>query len=287
MQTLQISSMGSKSTIKLTVEQQQTFDYPVPLKNISTALLVIGTAFVPQLNTRLYVGTLTKHTVLLNEEQSVIGKDCSSCGSMYTLDEFYRDKYSLFNRTFTCKHCRAEVGQQFRKNNPKYYRRYLIDNRERAMERSKQWSESNPDKVSLYFSRNSGKRQEYLRNCFTDDTAYMEEITVDKSCAITGLTEDIALDHVMPVAVGRWGNTRGNLLWLTRKLNISKHSRNVFEWAEEMEQERLDYLLPETVNMTVGEFKKRLYEALTDKAAELDMTLETYKQEYDKEYYRR
>lgn len=248
---------------------------------------VVATAVVPELNKQVYVATLTKHSVLMNEEQSVIAKDCNSCGNMYTLDEFYKDKYNLFNRTFTCKYCRAEVGKKFREANPKYYRSYLIKNRGRVLEDSRKWYHRNPDKVAAYVSKQNIKRQESLKQCLPDDPSYIEEISADKKCAITGVTEGIELDHVMPLAAGNWGNSIGNLMWLYGSLNTSKSSSNVFDWLEDMEQERLDYLLPGSVSLTIAEFKEKMLQVLTVKAEELGMTLEQYKQKYNDEYYRR
>lgn len=256
------------------------------MPHISSFLTVIGTARVPELNKEVYVATLRSHTVLLTESQLPIAKDCNSCGNMYTLDEYYKDKYNLFNRTFTCKHCRAEVGRKFRQDNPKYYRRYLIENREKEAIRSRRWYDNNPVKAAVYYSRKAEKRQLALQNSFPDDKEYMKAINSDKTCVLTGVTADVALDHVLPVAVGNWGNTKGNLMWLYSSLNISKGSRNVFDWVADMEQERLDYLLPESVTMTTAEFKEKVTAALTVKAEELGLTFEQYKQLYNEAYYR-
>lgn len=54
-----------------------------------------------------------------------------------------------------------------------------------------------------------------------------------------------------------------------------------------MEQERLDYLLPESVSLTIAEYKEKMLQVLTVKAEELGLTLEQYKQKYNDEYYRR
>lgn len=245
----------------------------------------VATAYVPDLNKDVYVATLKRHKVLLNEEQSVIAKDCTSCGNMYTLNEFYKDKYNLFNRTFTCKYCRAKVGKKFREQNPRYYRRYLLENREKALEESRKWYRNNPDRAALYYSRHAEKRQQSLEQSLPEDKQYIEQIHQVKKCVITGVTEELALDHVMPIAVGYWGNSKGNLMWLYSRLNTSKGSANVFQWMEEMEQERLDYLLPESVTMTIEEFKEKLLLALTAKAEELDLSLEQYKQKYNEEYF--
>ena len=247
---------------------------------------VTGTAYVPELNRTLYVAVLSVHTVLLNEEQQAIVKDCSSCGNMYTMDEFYRDKYAIFNRTFTCKHCRADIGRQFREHNPLYYRQYLINNRERTIAKRQEWQSQNQDKVAVYSAKNSFKRQLALQRAFPDDPGYIKQLEQNKVCAITGTTVDVELDHILPLAEGRWGNTRGNLMWLSSKLNNSKSNRNIFEWSESLEQERLDYLLPEGIEMTVQDFQDKVLAVLTEKAAEKGLTLAEYKQEYEKEYYR-
>ena len=249
-------------------------------------LRVTGIARVPELNKQVYVATLKSHTVLLTENQLPIAKDCNSCGNMYTLDEFYKDKYNLFNRTFTCKHCRAEVGRRFRQDNPKYYRRYLIENRERTLADSRRWYRNNPVKAAVYYSRKAERRQLALQNSLPDDKEYLTAFNSDKTCVLTGVSVDTALDHVMPVAVGTWGNTKGNLMWLYSRLNNSKGSANVFEWAADMEQERLDYLLPESVTMTTEEFRGKVAAALTVKAEELGLTFEQFKQKYNEEYYR-
>lgn len=245
---------------------------------------VTGTARVPELNKQVYVATLKSHTVLLTENQSPIAKDCNSCGNMYTLDEFYKDKYNLFSRTFTCKHCRAAVGKRFRQQNPKYYRRYLIENRERTLEDSRRWLQNNPEKAAIYGSRLALKRQQALENSLPDDAEYMQSINDNKFCVITGVSTDITLDHIMPLSAGYWGNSKGNLMWLYKSLNISKGSNNVFDWIADMEQERLDYLLPESVSMSISEFQQRMTHILTDKAAELGLTFEQYKKKYNAEY---
>lgn len=272
--------------IKLSVHFHQAFNQSVRLKEISPQLNVMGTVTVDEFGRVFYLATAVSQHFLLNEQQNPIGKSCSSCGNYYTMNEFYSDKTHLFSKTSSCKTCRAIKAKEFRAENPLYYRQYWIESRERLQQLSKDWSADNPDRLAVYRARSVTKRKEALQNCFTDDKEYMDSLATEKFCVITGETEDIALDHILPVVKGRWGNTRGNLMWLTSSLNHSKKSNNVFEWAEAMEQERLDYLLPDDTEMTLKEFREKLYAVLTLKAEEKGMTLKQYKQEYEEEYSR-
>lgn len=272
--------------IKLTAQSFNQFEQPVWLKNISSQFHVTGTVSVTELGRVLYTATAVKQTFLLNEEQKLIAKSCYKCGHLFTLDDFYNDKSQLFNKTTSCKHCRAERGKQFRQDNPLYYRRYWLNSRERMQQSALAWRRNNPESIAVSVARNHRKRQEAMERCYPDDTEYLETVNQQKVCVITGLTEGIALDHVLPVTKGRWGNNRGNLLWLSEPLNTSKHNRSVFDWAESMEQERLDYLLPEGIQMSVEEFQQKMTLALTVKAGELGLTLEQYKQKYNEEYYK-
>lgn len=243
---------------------------------------MVGTAYVPELDRELYVGKLLKHTVLLNEEQHPIAKSCTPCATLYTLDEFHTDNSKIFHKTTMCKHCKAQRDIQFRQNNPDYYRRYLIENRETLMAQARQWVKANPERQHRNTVRTARKRREILKHCLPNDPQYMAEITSESACVITGNTVNTELDHVMPLMCGNWGNSKGNLLWLTKSLNTSKGTKNVFEWADSLEQETLDYLLGYHMELTV--FKFRLMKALAVKAGELGLTLEQYQQKYYREY---
>ena len=140
--------------------------------------------------------------------------------------------------------------------------------------------------MQIYSARTLAKRREALANSLPEDKQYKSEIEQQSVCAITGITVNLELDHVMPLAAGNWGNSKGNLMKLYQPLNSSKNDSNIFQWMEQMEQERLNYLLPEGLEMTVEQFKQKVLEALTVKADELGLTLEQYKQKYNEEYRR-
>lgn len=255
--------------MELTYSIEQHYSNPVPLKHISHSLRIIAVVRVIELNKLVFLARLHKQRALLDYDHSLIGKSCSSCGKMLTLNSFYKDKASFAEKTTSCKSCRARRGRQFRIENPNYHREY---------------TKQHAAQFAVYHKRRELKRQRCMELCFPDDQQYLIEVIRQKQCAITGLTENLTVDHIMPVTQGRWGNTAGNLMPLYAPLNQSKGNKNVFEWAEQITQGNLDILLPESMNWSVEYFREQLMNALTDKAAEKGLTLKQYRSEYYKEY---
>lgn len=273
--------------IKLTVSDYTEFEQIVWLKEVSPVLKVLGTVSVAEMGRVLYLAKANKQQFLLNENQQLVGKTCGHCSSFYTVDDFYSDKSQLYSKTTTCKYCRAKRDKQFKADNPKYFSTYWLNSREHLMEYRRKWYQKYPEKRSSYVRNSVLHRQIAMSNSLPEDKQYVAEINSDKQCVITGVSSRLSLDHVLPVTKGRWGNNRGNLMWLYESLNISKNNQNVFLWSESMEQERLDYLLPEGLQMTVAEFQDRIKQAITVKADEKGLTFEQYKQEYTEEYNRK
>lgn len=159
-----------------------------------------------------------------------------------------------------------------------------MENRQQIAILVKDWSSRNADKIAIYSARTLAKRQQALSECLPENKQYMKEVEQIKHCEITGVTVTVETDHIMPISKGRWGNTEGNLLRLYQPLNSSKGNANVFDWIDQMEQERLNYLLPKGIEMTTEQFRQKVLNVLAVKAEEKGLTLEQYKQEYIEEY---
>jgi len=203
---------------------------------------------------------------------------------MKTLDNFYKDSSAVFNRATSCAECRRISSAQFRADNRDYFKKYLQQNRESIQKVRKQWTKANYMKASEYAARTKEKLRGAMDRLLPEDTEYKQQIDeAPHTCPITGSVE-VELDHVLPISRGNWGNNRGNLMYLHKPLNTSKSNRNVFKWLEQIEQPTLDYLLPDGVEMTVQEFRVKYLEVLQQKAAEKEMTLEQYKEEYYRDY---
>lgn len=242
----------------------------------------MGTVYIEELQRQLYLCRRVTAEFLLNEEQQLVGKYCGNCGLLYTLNDFYKDKYDLYGKTATCKHCRTVSWENFKAENPDYYRQYWLTERDKLKSQVEHWRSKNPERVMRQSAKSVYRRQQALSNCNKPDPEYVNSIKQHKVCDVTGDTVQVEMDHILPVTKGRWGSNKGNLMQLSRPLNISKGNKNVFEWVDSMEQERLDYLVKG--KMTVEQFQSKMYQALTVKAAEMGLTLEQYKQEYNEEY---
>jgi hypothetical protein len=121
-----------------------------------------------------------------------------------------------------------------------------ISNRDRELNRMKNWKSNNTDaikeyqkqwqKINLYKRREFRHRKEAilskLPSTLTADQ--IEDIFAhfDNKCALTGSHDDIQLDHFIAVNTGHVGTIHGNMIPLTKPINISKHANNPFEWIK-------------------------------------------------------
>lgn len=164
----------------------------------------------------------------------------------------------------------AERYKEYYEENKEYHRergrKYYFDNWEEKREQNKQWFRDNPEQAQVIRMRR--RTREYL---LPDDITY-EEVEEIKlffgGCALTGETEDIHLDHVIPLATGRIGAIYGNIIPLKGSLNESKRDKNIFEWFNQnkeywnLSQEKFDGLinyLAEQNEMSVEEYKDYVY----------------------------
>jgi hypothetical protein len=76
---------------------------------------------------------------------------------------------------------------------------------------------------------------------------------------------DIGIDHFIPISVGHGGTIKENLIPLERGVNISKGSKNPFEWINtrpdlsiENFNEIVSYLA-ELNKLTIGEYRQFVY----------------------------
>ncbi|HDR4584723.1 TPA: hypothetical protein QCQ71_005388 [Bacillus cereus] len=156
------------------------------------------------------------------------------------------------------------------KENQEYHRerrrKHYFENWDKSRARNKKWFKDNPDQAQVIRMRR--RTREYL---LPDDITYdeVEEIKMFfGGCALTGETDDIHLDHVIPLATGRIGAVCGNIIPLKGSLNESKRDKNIFEWFKHnkeywnLSQEKFDILidyLAEQNDMSVEEYKDYVY----------------------------
>lgn len=164
----------------------------------------------------------------------------------------------------------AERYKEYYEENKEYHlerrRKYYYENWEQSREINKQWFKDNPERAQVI-----GMRRR-TREALLPDEITPEEVEGIKlffgGCALTGETEDIHLDHVIPLATGRIGAVYGNIIPLKSSLNESKRDKNIFEWFEQtkgywgLSQDKfnklIDYLAVQN-GMSVEEYKDYVY----------------------------
>jgi len=85
-------------------------------------------------------------------------KRCRRCKEAKKPEEFHKQTRGLFGRTSICKECGAIEHNEWKENNPDYYRQYYIDNREaytartkaRPKEYQRQYYAKNRDEINAY-----------------------------------------------------------------------------------------------------------------------------------------
>lgn len=164
----------------------------------------------------------------------------------------------------------AQRYKVYYEQNQEYHRerrrKHYFENWEKSREKNKQWFRDNPEQAQVIRMRR--RTREYL---LPDDITY-EEVEEVKlffgGCALTGEKEDIHLDHVIPLATGRIGAVRGNIIPLKSSLNESKRDKNIFEWFEQnkeywgLSQEKFDKLidyLSRQNEMSVEKYREYVY----------------------------
>jgi len=164
----------------------------------------------------------------------------------------------------------AQRYKVYYEENQEYHRerrrKHYFENWEKSREKNKQWFRDNPEQAQVIRMRR--RTREYL---LPDDITYDEVEEIKKffgGCALTGETKDIHLDHVIPLATGRIGAVRGNIIPLKSSLNESKRDKNIFEWFEQnkeywgLSQEKFDKLIDylATQNeMSVEKYREFVY----------------------------
>lgn len=239
---------------------------------------------------------------LIDAEGNVVAKRCTRCGKMTiaTLEYFRADKRRFVGLQQKCKSCHKEWdeinkagksinGGPKKTQKPKADRIYNdageclakrcsicgeIKIRQEFRKHSK-----NPDGMieycyDCYGSISSSLRVKIQNNRATEvglpgtltdqqwgDIFYGE---FDGKCALTGESEDLSFDHAIPLCTKHGGTVEWNVYPIAKRLNSSKHTKNLFEWvkqphvASEIDTERFEKLvafLAEKCGLTPVEYE--------------------------------
>lgn len=248
-----------------------------------------------QVGTRYYV----------DKSGEVFAKECTKCLKVKELAKYTAAKKKLGGKESTCKECRRKYYQENKshiqeykleniKESRSYQRKYRQENREKLLENEKNYRIANAEKIreygKKYYQENKvyiikglkeyrqknrekyslyERRRKARKSALPDNLTPKQQDSISKQfgngCSLTGHTEDIHLDHVIPISIGHGGTTFGNMIPLNGRLNESKGATHLYEWFDanharfNLEKTRFDELikyLSEANGMTTQEYRK-------------------------------
>lgn len=145
----------------------------------------------------------------------VEGKHCTQCGMWKPLSKFHKRSQSIiFGVRAICKECHSAY-------NYAYGREHRVEQREY----SRQWAAKNPDRARAYGRESQNRRRARLAGVLAepiDERAIYERC--HHRCVYCGRTEDLTLDHVVPIAK-RGSHVEDNLVVACRRCNSEKYTR--------------------------------------------------------------
>lgn len=200
----------------------------------------------------------------VNEIGEVVSRECSKCSDIKDIKHFSKKPGGKFGRRAYCKTCRSDYYKANKEKAIKlalewYYKHKDIDDR---------MIKPNKSYVGQGGGRLRSERLKALPNTLTVDE--LEEIMNKfNGCALTGDSSNIHMDHVIPIATEKGGTVKENIIPLRADLNMSKGSKNIFEWFEENADkyslsrksfEELINYLADINGMSVEEYRAYVYE---------------------------
>jgi hypothetical protein len=176
----------------------------------------------------------------VNEDGEVIQKECRSCGVQKTLDQFYQADDCFAKRRSECRDCELEKNRLYHREDKKRTasrkKKWRDANREKSLETFRAWYNKNKDKINERRRElghlSNKRRRERIANTINSWTKEERDYTLNHfgGCALTGSTENVQFDHVIPLATGHAGTVAWNMLPISAELNLSKSTKHVVDW---------------------------------------------------------
>ncbi|MDP9577372.1 UNVERIFIED_ORG: hypothetical protein J2X74_003189 [Bacillus sp. 1751] len=214
-----------------------------------------------------------------NKEHALkVSPYCRECNSLYkkmTYNPVERRESHIKHREQANKRHR-EWYYENREYNIKKWAEYREENHEKVKEISNRWKRKNSEYCTAYKRKQyklypykalaiQQKRRALKKSLPNTLTIHQAQQVLQDGCCLTGVNEDLHLDHIIPLATGHGGTIYENMMALKGDLNRSKQARNVFEWAEDKHEE-------------FGFTMEHFYAVMTEVAKRNDMTLNEYKE---------
>jgi hypothetical protein len=216
-----------------------------------------------------------KHIAKLIEIDGIIGKDCGICKEWMPLDKFLDRKSGAGGKRSDCIECeRVRSLQYFYDHKDECRKReqdWAVRNPDKRLEKLRRWYANNPDKITENNHKRLARKRS-LPNTFTTENM-KELLEIFGGCALTG-DFDIHWDHVIPLATGKIGTVKGNMIPLRKDLNVSKSDGNIFEWFSancerfNLSKEKFDKLINDLAimnGMSVNDYRSFVYSCFENK----------------------
>lgn len=224
-----------------------------------------------------------KTVYYVDNKGEIARKKCRECLETKEMNDFYpANKGNLGGRKAVCIKCENATFRDYYYKNADYLNEQRIKRREndpeRDLETQRRYFARNRERINkrrtMYPSNiNRAAREFGLPAEFTvEDKELLLEIF--GGCALTGEKDNLHYDHVIPLTTRVGGTVSWNIMPLKAGLNISKGSKNVFEWFEankerfELSDERFERAIKYLANekgVTPEEYRKFVYDAFKNK----------------------
>jgi 5-methylcytosine-specific restriction endonuclease McrA len=171
-------------------------------------------------------------------------KVCTTCKVKKSFYDFYKDKRKKDGLYPRCKSCHLKCTKKYYDNNTEKirsnYKKYYYNNQEAISKTNAKWRDNNRDRISrtssTWAKNNLEKRRGYwqkyrslkVNNSFEISSSEIKKL-YNSDCFYCGASEDITLDHVIPLSRGG-RHSIGNIVPACGKCNYSKNNKTVIEW---------------------------------------------------------
>jgi len=170
---------------------------------------------------------------------------CTKCWEVKSFSEFHKQVKGKYGVVTQCKTCRAIKDKEYYEaNRDKYLARSRIQyhaHREEALAAGRQWCIDNPEKVAAKARRWQVKNADHVASYMRMWRARTAGVVIEiidiaevwdywgPMCAYCGSTEDLTLDHIVPLSQGG-PHSFDNLTVACRSCNTSKSAKKLIEW---------------------------------------------------------
>lgn len=234
------------------------------------------------------------HAIIKNitvNGETAKAKSCSKCRNLKPLNEFRvrlgREHQKVGSRLSYCKLCESDIGKEKintesdeqRKKRRERSRKYEKSYRGRRIELYHESKDKHKFLSKIKDAKRWAKKSK-LRSDFTAEEHAEVMSLFNNRCALSNESEDITLDHFIPLWTGHGGSYKGNLYPLSGSLNYSKQHNNPFEWAKrdyiekEIDVEKWNSLityLAKQNKLTKAQFEEYTYWCFSNKREAQDI----------------